>query len=161
MKQILTILILGLTLTTTFADEAEDREAVMKVINSFFAGMTVKDIPSMQQIMSEDGVLYGYSESAEGLNVFSLTHAAYLENLAKREGVPIERIWDPEIKLYDRIAIVWTPYDFHSDGVFSHCGMNTFSLLKGNDGWKITGVVFSVQTENCEESPLGPFVTSD
>jgi hypothetical protein len=161
MKQTLAILILGVAVTTTFADEADDREAVMSVIHSFFASMTAKDVASMQQIMTEDGILYGYRESAEGLNVFSLTHASYLENLAKHEGIPVERIWDAEIKLHDRIAIVWTPYDFHNDGVFSHCGMNTFSMLRGDDGWKITGVVFSVQTEGCAESPLGQFGASE
>jgi hypothetical protein len=156
MTKTLTTLILSFMVTTVFAKEAEDREAVMDVINAFFTGMTAKDIEGMRQIMTVDGILYGYRNSEKGPEVFSLTHAAYLENLASREGTPVERIWNPEIKIHDRIAVVWTPYDFHSDGVFSHCGVNTFSMLKGVDGWKITGVVFSVQTKDCAESPLGP-----
>lgn len=156
LAKLLTAVLLIFTLVPASADETEDREAVMDVINAFFALMTAKDVERMQQIMTEDGILYGYREGEEGPDVFSVTHAAYLESLAKREGVPVERIWNPRIQLHDRIAVVWTPYDFHNDGVFSHCGMNTFSLLKGSDGWKITGVVFSVQSENCEESPLGP-----
>ena len=161
MKKTLIAFLLTFALTIAVADEADDHIAIMGVINAFFTGMTAKDIDGMQQIMTADGVLYGYREGAEGLSVFSLTHAAYLENLAGREGVAVERIWDAKINIHDRIAIVWTPYDFHSDGVFSHCGMNTFSMLKGNDGWKITGVVFSVQAENCDESPLGPFVAPE
>lgn len=157
MKKTLTTLLVSLMLTTAVADEADDRATVMDVIETFFAGLTAKDTDSMRQIMTEDGILYGYRETAEGLVVFNPTHAAYLENLASREGIPVERIWDVEIMLHDRIAVVWTPYDFYSDGVFSHCGMNSFSMLKTDDGWKITGVVFSVQPENCEESPLGPF----
>lgn len=161
MKTTLTTLLVSLTLSTAVADEADDRAAVMDVIEAFFAGMTAKDTESMQKIMTEDGILYGYRETAEGVVVFNPTHSAYLENLAAREGIPVERIWEPEIMLHDRIAVVWTPYDFHSDGVFSHCGMNSFSMLKMDDGWKITGVVFSVQPENCEESPLGPFVAPE
>jgi hypothetical protein len=160
MKRTVTTLLLSLILTTAFADETEEKKAVMDVLDAFFTGMTARDIDGMQQIMTEDGVLYGYRETAEGPNVFSVTHAAYLEGLSTREGTPVERIWNPEIQLHDRIAIVWTPYDFHSDGVFSHCGMNTFSMLKDSDGWKIAGVVFSVQAENCEESPLGPLETT-
>ena len=90
MRYTLTGLILSIMLTTAFADETDDREAVMDVINAFFANMTTKDIERMQQIMTEDGVLYGYRESTEGVKVFSLTHAAYLENLAARDGVPVE-----------------------------------------------------------------------
>jgi hypothetical protein len=29
--------------------------------------------------------------------------------------------------------------------------------LKTDDGWVITGVVFSIKTDDCAESPLGPF----
>jgi hypothetical protein len=155
MKKRLAVILLGCALNTALADKAEDQRAVMDVINAFFTGMTAKDIEGMQQLMTEDGVLYGYRESIEGPTFFSLSHAAYLENLATREGTPVERIWDPRIDIHDRIAIVWTPYDFHDDGIFSHCGMNTFSLLNGAGGWKITGVVFSIQTEDCHESPLG------
>ena len=161
MKKILTSLLAVLALATALADEAEDRAAVMGVIEAFFSGMTAKDIEGMQKIMTEDGILYGYRETADGVVVFNPTHKAYLEGLAGREGIPVERIWDVEIMLHDRIAVVWTPYDFYSDGVFSHCGLNSFSLLKAGDGWKITGVVFSVQAENCDESPLGPFVAPE
>lgn len=160
-RDLLTTLLLSFTLAAACAEESGDQAAVMKVIDAFFTGMTAKDIAGMQEIMTEDGVLYGYRESAEGPVAFSLTHAAYLENLAAGEGIPVERIWDPEVNLHDRIAVVWTPYDFYNDGVFSHCGMNTFSMLKGEKGWKITGVVFSVKTENCEDSPLGPFEATE
>ena len=136
-------------------DEA-DRAAVMHVIDTFFAGMTAKDTASMQKVMTRDGVLYGYRDDPDNPEVFSITHADYLENLAGREGTPVERIWNPEIDIRDRIATVWTPYDFHSDGVFSHCGANRISLLKGDHGWIITGIVFSVRIANCTESPLGP-----
>jgi len=148
-------------MTIVFADEADDRNAVMDVVNAFFTGMTAKDVEGMQEIMTEDGILYGYRDTDDGVVVFNPTHKAYLEGLAGREGIPVERIWDVEIVLHDRIAVVWTPYDFYNDGVFSHCGMNSFSLLKTGDGWKITGVVFSVQPENCTESPLGPFVAPE
>jgi len=147
---------MSLALATSWADDDAGHAAVMDVIETFFAGMTAKDTEGMREIMTHDGILYGYRDGPDGPDVFRITHTEYLENLASREGVPIERIWNPEVEVRDRIAIAWTPYDFHSDGVFSHCGVNTFSLLKGTNGWKITGIVFSVQTDGCEDSPLGP-----
>lgn len=156
MRKTLSILPSIFVFTVATADDNAERAAVMHVIDTFFIGMTAKDIEGMQEIMTEDGVLYGYRETADGHTMFSVTHADYLQNLANSEGVPVERIWNPEIDIRDRIAVVWTPYDFHNSGIFSHCGMNTFSMRKGDNGWEITGVVFSVQTENCDESPLGP-----
>jgi len=155
----LALTLLALPLAAAIADETQDRKAVIAVVDAFFAGMTVKDVESMRKIMTDDGILYGYRETAEGLSVFNPTHASYLDSLAARESVPIERYWDPKVMLHDRIAAVWTPYDFYSDGVFSHCGVNIFSMLKTDDGWKITGVVFSMEPDDCEPSPLGPLQT--
>lgn len=156
MPKITSLLALIVVMTTATADDVEDRAAVMQVIDAFFVSMTAKDIDGMRQIMATDGVLHGYRETGEGDKMFSITHADYLQNLADSEGVPVERIWNPDINIRDRIAIVWTPYDFHNNGVFSHCGVNTFSMIKDEDSWIITGVVFSVRSEDCEESPLGP-----
>lgn len=135
-----------------------DAEAeVLAVIDEFFSAMTARDVERMASLMTEDGIIYGYRETPEGLRILRPTHAAYLEGLATRESVPVERYWDPQVMVEERLATVWTPYDFHSDGVFSHCGTNNFSLLKTDDGWVITGVVFSIKTDDCAESPLGPF----
>lgn len=159
MRKVLIVLLASLTLPTAvaIADEAGDRAAVIDVVETFFAGMTAKDIDGMRRIMTEDGVLYGYRETADGLSIFNRTHDAYLDSLAAREAVLVERFWDPKVMLHDRIAVVWTPYDFHSDGEFTHCGVNIFNMLKTGDGWKITGIVFSMEAEHCEASPLGPF----
>jgi hypothetical protein len=149
------IVVMSLALATSWADESGDREAVLEVLDFFFSAMTAKNAVAMQEVMTIDGVMYGYTDGENGPEIFSITHTDYLEGLSTHEGLPVERIWNPRVDLHDRIAIAWTPYDFHNDGVFSHCGMNTFSLLKREDGWRITGVVFSVQTEGCEESPTG------
>jgi len=139
----------------------EEREEVLSVIRTFFAGMTAKDVEGMRRIMTENGKLYGYREQADGLTIVELTHSEYLGSLAQRDGTPVERFWTPTVMVQDRLATVWTPYDFYSDGVFSHCGINNFSMLKTNDGWKIAGVVFSMQQDDCPSSPLGPFLGVD
>ena len=48
------------------------------------------------------------------------------------------------------------PYDFHRDGEFSHCGVDAFTLVRTESGWKISGGVYTVETEGCAPSPLGP-----
>lgn len=159
-SKLIALLVLQLLLIgSTNADEMGDRNDIIAVIDSFFAGMTAKDTDSMRKIMTEDGMLYGYRETSDGLSIFNPSHIAYLESLATRENVLVERYWDPTILVHDRLAVVWTPYDLHSDGEFAHCGVNNFNLLKTDDGWKITGVVFSMEQEDCEPSPLGALQT--
>lgn len=155
---LLLLIVLGMP-TLSIADEAADREAVIAVIGEFFDAMTARDVERMRSLMTPDGILYGYRESDDGLQIMRPTHKAYLENLGNGEGKLVERFWEPEVMIYDRLATIWTPYDFHLNGQFSHCGVNNFSMLKTDDGWVITGVVFSSETENCAESPLGPLPT--
>jgi len=50
---------------------------------------------------------------------------------------------------------VWAPYDFWIDGKLSHCGTDAFDLIKTEDGWKIAGGVYTLES-NCATSPLGP-----
>lgn len=142
-----------------FADEATDKDVVIQTIDEFFAAMTARNVETMRTLMTPDGVLYGYRETPDGLRIARPTHAAYLENLASGDTTLVERYWDPEVMVYGRLATAWTPYDLHVDGVFSHCGVNNFSFLRTDEGWVITGVVFSIEVETCKESPLGPFTS--
>ena len=150
----LALLLCGpLFVSGAFADE---EAAVVEVVKVFFDAMTAKDVEQSSAVMTSDGILYGYRENEEGLQIIRPTHASYLEGLAARQNELIERFWDPTVLLHDRMAVVWTPYDLYIDGEFSHCGIDSFSLLKTEEGWKITGIVFSMEAENCAPSPLGP-----
>lgn len=138
------------------ADEAQDKEAVIATVQAFFDAMTARDVERMRTLMTADGIIYGYLENEDGLQVIRPTHADYLENLAAGQARLVERFWDPEVMVHGRLATIWTPYELYADGQFSHCGVNNFSMLKMATGWVITGVVFSIEGE-CAPSPLGPF----
>jgi len=59
------------------------------------------------------------------------------------------------VLIHKEIAVVWTKYDFHREGKFSHCGVDAFNLIKTQEGWKISGIFYTVEKEGCEEGPLG------
>ena len=158
MKKIIVTLIVGSTicLGSAVADEAEDRVAVVDMVQAFFDAMTARDADAMKLLLTSDGIFYGYREGPDGLVVVTPTHESYANGLAEAGPKLIERFWDPTVLLHGRMAAVWTPYDLFVDGEFSHCGIDNFNFLKTDDGWKITGIVFSMERDNCPESPLGP-----
>ncbi len=138
------------------AGDAEDRAAVGDMVQAFFGAMTDRDVEGMRSMLTPEGIFYGYRESADGLQIMRPTHQQYVDGLADGERKLIERFWDPQVLLHDRMAAVWTPYDLYADGIFSHCGIDNFNFLKTEEGWKITGIVFSMEPDNCAASPLGP-----
>jgi len=158
MKRILLALLVcsPLSFAVAIADEADDRVAVVAKVQQFFDAMTERDIAGMRAMLTPEGMFYGYREGPDGLQVMRPTHQQYVDGLANGDRRLIERFWDPQVLLHDRMAVVWTPYDLYVDGTFSHCGIDSFSFLKTDEGWKITGIVFSMEPDNCPESPLGP-----
>ncbi len=68
----------------------------------------------------------------------------------------LERMWSPTVLLHGSLAEVHTPYDFHIDGKFSHCGTDVFTLVRAKGEWRISSIVYTVQRDGCTPSPLGP-----
>ena len=79
-----------------------------------------------------------------------------MEGLASVRDDLLERMWAPKVFCHERIAVVWTSYDFHRNRQFSHCGVDAFTLIKTEQGWKIASIVYTVEKNGCPESPLGP-----
>ncbi len=47
------------------------------------------------------------------------------------------------------MANAWTPYEFWYNGNFSHCGVNSFQLIKKDEKWKIIYLVDTRRKEGC------------
>lgn len=78
----------------------------------------------------------------------------YLDSLAKHKEAFRERIWNAQVMVQGDIALVWAPYDFHLDGKLSHCGIDSFSMVRTANGWRVAGVSYIVQKVGCAPSPL-------
>ena len=67
----------------------------------------------------------------------------------------LERMWSPTVHFTGRIAVVWTRYDFHLNGAFSHNGTDCITLLQTDAGWKIATCAYSVEPGSRTEIPAG------
>jgi hypothetical protein len=86
----------------------------------------------------------------------SVTLDEFATSFGKCGRKMLERMWTPQVRVHKGIATVWTPYDFWLNGAFSHCGIDSFELVKAADGWKLTGGSYTMEREGCTPSPLGP-----
>ena len=136
-------------------DEDADRTAVLAVVQEFFDAMTAADSARTGAVMLRDGMNYGIRLEPEYF-LASMSTADYMASLPGRESRIVERIWDPTVLLHGPLAVVWAPYDIHGDGEFLHCGVDAFTLLRTDAGWKIAGVAFTMEPTGCAPSPLGP-----
>jgi hypothetical protein len=132
-----------------------ERHAVLAVVYQFFDAMTARDAAAYERTVVPEGRFFSF-RTIDGKSVMR-TRLNKDDIAALRAGNQVwrERIWNPDVKVHGPIATVWTPYDFWIDGKFSHCGIDSFDMIKVEGQWKIAGGMYTVET-NCKPSPLGP-----
>lgn len=81
----------------------------------------------------------------EGISEF----AKQIASLPK--GDADERITYDVVKVDADLAVAWTPYQFYFKGSFSHCGVNSFQLVRLNGEWKIQYIIDTRRKDNCIE----------
>jgi hypothetical protein len=154
-RVLIAVLLLFAIVPRSRAQSDDDREAVLKVVAIFFDTMTARDAEGARRIMVPDGRFYAMEMRKPTTDPQSFTNEEYFGRLQRGKQTNRERIWNPEVRVHGLIATVWAPYDFWTDGTFSHCGVDAFNLIKTADGWKISGGAFTMESK-CEPSPLEP-----
>jgi hypothetical protein len=132
------------------------RGAVLAAVQRFFDTMASRDVAGASAVLLPEGRFVSVRVVDGKIVTRGFTNREYLDRLAGRKEEVLERLWDPEVRVRGRIATLWAPYDFWKDGAFSHCGVDAFDLVEAEEGWKIAGGVYTVETEGCAPSPLGP-----
>ena len=131
---------------TPAAGQSEE-DAVMATVMQLFDGMRAGDSSAVRAAFSEGAQLYRNQQGR-------VTPGA-IDGFVRAVGAPKdsiwdERIWDETIHIDDNIASVWTQYAFFLGPRLSHCGIDSFQLVKGPNGWKIFALVDTRRTEGCE-----------
>jgi hypothetical protein len=122
-------------------------------VQQVFDGMARHDVDSLRALFTPGAALV--SLKADG-TVATTPTDKWLERMGSSKDAWLERMWNPQVMEKGSIAVVWAPYDFHLNGKFSHCGIDTVNLLKVSGVWKVTGITYTAETTGCAPSPLGP-----
>ena len=124
-----------------------EEEAVLEVIQDLFDAMAERDTARAAEILHPEGQFFRIPVPFEGDVPEPNSHQSFVENLAGPGPDLLERMEHAEALVHRGIASAWTPYDFYADGEFSHCGVNAFTLVRGDAGWRITGIVYTVEPD--------------
>jgi len=142
-------------LTTAFlavnagAQTAED--SVKTVINTMFTAMRNADAPLFKTTFADSAILQTIARARDGsmkVKNENLAEFADMIGTLKKDSAD-ERIRFETIKTDGPLAIAWTPYQFYYNGKFSHCGVNSFQLVRLNGIWKIQYLIDTRRRESC------------
>lgn len=142
------ILLLCLLPILGFSQTSE--ESLIKAsINGLFDGMKMSDSSKVSKAFSKNAVLQTITKNGE---VKSENIKDFASSISKAEkGSLDEKITFSNILVDGNLASVWTPYEFYYKGQFSHCGVNSFQLVKSNNEWKIQYIIDTRRKDNCKK----------
>lgn len=135
------------------ADAATPEEAeVLEVLDRLFDGMRARDGETVASAFHPQAALAVAPEGAPPGTPPTVTPASDFVASVGAGGPPFhEPYFAPEVRIDGNLAHVWTFFRFYAGDQFSHCGTNSFQLLRSQEGWSIVFAAYSRQTVDCPE----------
>lgn len=147
-------LLFFLVTTLNVEAQASEVEAVKKTVDDFFEAFHKQDTTAMRTMAKGDILMQSISVNKEGETVLNEnSYNDFLRNIASipKDRTFEEKLLDYSIQVDGKMANAWTPYEFWYMEKMSHCGVNSFQLIKEGDAWKIIYLVDTRRRAGCTE----------
>ena len=151
MKRILILLTAIIFISAiTMAQSPED--SVKAVVNQLFAAMKGANAAMLKEAFADSAVLQTIRRKQDGtFFVQDEKVSDFVEQIGKAKKDSLdERITFETVKIDGPLAIAWTPYKFYYAGNLSHCGVNSFQLVRINGRWKIQFLIDTRRKQGCD-----------
>jgi hypothetical protein len=130
-----------------FAQGPEEKE-VVAAAQKVFDGIAAKDAAAIKAVLLPEARLYAVRDDRQPTTTAG---EAFAGQIANAQGSLLERFTEtPHVMIRGRMAQVWSEYEFLRDGKFNHCGVDTFTLFKTADGWKVAAISYTTETTGCK-----------
>jgi hypothetical protein len=146
------ILFLSVCFCSLLLKAQTKEDSVKAVINKMFESMKNADTSSLRSVFADSAILQTITKNAESkIIVRHESIEEFIEIIGKEvKGNADEQIVFETVKTDGPLAMAWTPYKFYYKGRFSHCGVNSFQLVKQNGEWKIQYIIDTRRRMGCE-----------
>lgn len=141
--------IAGILLLISIACFGQQNSEIEKPIRNLFLGMKNADSELVKSAFTDNAFLQTITKDG---TVKSDSIEDFMTSVSQfPKGDLDERITIEAIHTDGNLASVFTPYSFYLKGKLSHCGANSFQLVKQNNDWKIQYIIDTRRKDNCKE----------
>lgn len=135
--------------TNTFA-QSDEESAIEKTLNNLFAGMKDGDSTLTRAAFAPTAIMQTITNKEGKVNIRTESVNDFIKFIGTSHQEKYdERIVFTKILIDGPLASVWTDYKFYLGEKFSHCGVNSFQLVKGDQGWQIVYIIDTRRKEGC------------
>lgn len=133
--------------------QMDDKQAVQQTVETFFEGFHKQDSILIKKTVADNMVLQTIANDADGKTL--VREESFSKFLSSIVGIPKEVKFQEILKSFSiqidgQMANAWTPYEFRLRDEFSHCGVNSFQLVKFDGVWKIVYLIDTRHKVNCD-----------
>jgi hypothetical protein len=145
-------LLLFLTTTHWLSAQNTTADSIKATIHQFFEGMKNADTTLIRGALTEGVVFQTILNKKDGTTAVRTENVNdFIAFIAKQpKGRADERISFGQILVDAPLASVWTPYQFYLGDQFSHCGVNSFQLVRISGKWQIQYIIDTRRKTGCE-----------
>jgi hypothetical protein len=155
MKTILLAIIFALFISNAFAQTTknEDIKAASEVPDRLFAAMKAKSFDDIRAAFTPEGQFVAIDKPKDGKGISKtrvFTSESFAKAISEAKGADfIEKMPNKDVRITGDLAIVAGRYTFYTGEKFSHCGTNTFNLVRADAGWRIANAASTLEFQ-CE-----------
>ncbi len=131
---------------------SQEDSAVKKPVMLLFDGMRNGDSSMIRAAFSPDAIMQTVVQTKDGKTVIENEKVDEFISVVSKPHKEVydERITFDVIRIDGNLAIAWAPYKFYVGNTFSHCGVDSYQLVKLNGEWKIQYIIDTRRKENCQ-----------
>jgi hypothetical protein len=155
MTKILLLMIFSLFTLTAFAQnkQNEDLKSAAEIPDRLFAAMKAKSYEDIRAVFAPEGQLVAIDKPRDGKGISKtrvFTAESFAKAISEAKGADyIEKMPNKDVRITGDLAIVSGRYTFYAGEKFSHCGTNTFNLVRTETGWRIANAASTLEFQ-CE-----------
>jgi Domain of unknown function (DUF4440) len=135
---------------TVLEVKVDPAKEALAVVTRLFEAMQARDADGIRETFVSDGQLAIAQKRNGQTTVRTLTAEAFAKSISEGKGIYRERMYKPEALVTGDLVTVRGRYGFYVDDRFSHCGMNSFHLMRTQQGWKIVNAASTLEFDGCE-----------
>ena len=148
------IIIISLFFFGNINAQSEAETQVKQTIETFFKGFHKQDSTIIKSVVYKEVKLQSIGKNREGaIELSTSDFSKFIKSIVSisKDKKFEEKILSYNIQIDGNMANAWTEYEFWFNGQFSHCGVNSFQLIKENENWKIFYLVDTRSRKRCEK----------
>lgn len=157
MKKIFILLVI-LAGSTGLAQNSSDEADAKKVVADFFEAFHKQDSVALRGLAHPTIKMQSIGANAEGkVQVSTMPYGNFLKSIISIPATTKfeEKLHSYNVQVNGPLAHVVTEYSFWVNGRLSHCGVNSFTLVKEEKDWKIAYLIDTRRKDGCEFSQKG------